>query len=102
MYWHSTNDMKTEGGMNIVSLTTLPGVMRQGDGRGPAQGDFLSWQPNWSWYSSDHKSIPQPNGNTGENCFMFNTHGVNAGKWGDHTCSALHYYVCERTVPPTD
>merc|ERR1712037_1087594 len=77
--WHSANDIQSEG------------VIRQGDGRGPSFGDFLSWTPRF-WSEVGGRS---------ENCFyLAHTSPIAFGFWDDWDCSTPQYYICERTAPP--
>jgi len=69
-YWHSGNDILSEG------------VWRQYDEQ------MILWSPWW---------LDGRNGGRGSNCAVIElSEGVNAGDWGDDPCTAAHRYICER------
>ena len=80
------------------SLNPRTGVLRQGDGRGPANGDFISFLPWISWENDEHWY------GLGK-CLFIDADPVagkpnRSGMWNDATCSHRYKYICERTVPP--
>merc|ERR1719341_2724102 len=71
-YWHSGNDIESEG------------VYRQGD------GELLAWQP--LWYNG-----VEPSGGTAQNCLGVHlATDANSGKWWDDPCNNVFNYICER------
>ena len=101
-FWHAANDIAAEGithtHKSIQFLTHRPGVLRQGDGRGPANGDFISFLPWISWENDEHWY------GLGK-CLFIDADPVagkpnRSGMWNDATCSHRYKYICERTVPP--
>ena len=101
-FWHAANDIAAEGithtHKSIQFLTHITGVLRQGDGRGPANGDFISFLPWISWENDEHWY------GLGK-CLFIDADPVagkpnRSGMWNDATCSHRYKYICERTVPP--
>merc|ERR1712071_609804 len=71
-YWHSANDLLSEG------------VYRHYD------ESLLLWQPNW--YDLE------PGGGTGQNCLMVRLDATDrAGKWWDDICTTSRHYICQRS-----
>ena len=76
---------------NLWKPINHPGVIRQGDGRGPSAGGYLGWTPRF-WSEAGGRS---------ENCFyLAHTYPIAFGLWDDCDCSTPVYYICERTAPP--
>ena len=76
----------------------MAGVLRQGDGRGPANGDFVSFLPWLSWEGDEHWY------GLGK-CLFIDADPVvgnpnRSGMWNDSDCSHRIKYICERTAPP--
>ena len=81
---------------NLFILST--GVIRQGDGRGPANGDFVSflawlpWDEGEEWFG------------LGKCLFLYadpvDGKPNRSGMWNDSICTHLFKYICERTAPP--
>ena len=90
-----------------IPHSVFSGVIRQGDGRGPSAGGYLSWSPRFLF------NVPRQGGGEGRasNCYDLVPGGETgyenlgaekiAGFWDDNDClnDYLHY-ICERTIPP--
>ena len=90
--------VKTDLSHRSIFPLFLTGVLRQGDGRGPANGDFISFLPWLSWEADEHWY------GLGK-CLFLDADPVagkpnRSGMWNDATCSHRNKYICERTIPP--
>ena len=119
-YWHSANDIGVEGEYQLIEVIkrswekstikrilqrshTISGVIRQGDGRGPSAGGYLSWSPRFLF------NVPTQGGGEGRasNCFCLIPNrgeeepALTAGMWDDKDCLLSLHYICERPKPPT-
>ena len=88
-YWHSANDIKSEGKhqliniRNIIHLTFQSGVWLQYD------ETPISWTPWWI--------TNEPDGGNTHNCAHVNLGGdENAGKWSAYICTESYHFICER------
>ena len=81
-------------------------MIRQGDGRGPSAGGYLSWTPRFLVQNNAY------GGGDGRvsNCYdLFPGEEIGAensvaetiaGFWDDIPCERTIHYICERTIPP--
>lgn len=86
-------------------------MIRQGDGRGPSSGGFLSWTPRF--LINPDTSIGGGEGRD-SNCYvLFGNPGEEIGAehpdaesvvgfWDDVSCGNSYPYICERTIPPNE
>ena len=95
----TTGPQKVDIGFKANNLFILStGVIRQGDGRGPANGDFVSflawlpWDEGEEWFG------------LGQCLFLYadpvDGKPNRSGMWNDSICTHLFKYICERTAPP--